>query len=299
MSPAIVTATAGRFALAGVVLAVIVVHGALPCAAQPGQIPAQTEALPPALPVPPAPPAPLAPGERLRLAVHALDSGNYRETVELLVPLLLGRPGEGSAFEALDRRDRAEAFRVHGLALFFLDRRDAAEAAFLRYLELDVDARLDPALVPPEAIVFFEDVRSRHAAELRKFRPKPKPRRYWALNLIPVAGQMQNHHYRKGWFIAGLGTVLAATHITTYFVLDSWCDPATRVCRSGDEARTDAARSLRVFNIASGTLLIGLAIYSVADGFLNYKQTDTQETTALDLAPLGSHGAQVVLRGRF
>ena len=234
----------------------------------------------------------LSPLEALSRAVEAVDNGDYQRAVDLLTPLLAPRltprPSAGGTDTSLEAQDIVEAWRTYGLALFFLDHPDRAERAFLEYLKLDVDAGLDPTLVPPEAIVFFEDVRSRHAAELRKYRPKPAAKRYWALNFIPVAGQLQNRHRKKAWLVAGAGVALIATNVSTFAVLSRWCDDRTDVCRSGQDSRSDAARTLRVVNIASAALLTGLAVYAIADGFYHFK-----------LTPRGTDGVQMTFVGRF
>jgi hypothetical protein len=251
----------------------------------------------------------------------ALDEGAYQRAADLVAPLVgaspgsrpgetgpdpagdpvapsVGRPGSGAASRpaGLDRSDQAEAWRIHGLALFFLGRYGGAEISFFEYLKLDVDGRLDPALVPPEAIVFFEDVRARNAAELRKYRPAPRRKRSWALNLLPPAGQFQNRDHTKGWLIAGTGTVLLATNVSSFLILRDWCDPATGTCTSGGEPRTEEARTLRAVNLISGALFFGLLTYGIVDGFVHYRRHD--DSLSIGLVP-GQDGASVFLHGRF
>ena len=169
----------------------------------------------------------------LRDASAALEAGEHQRAADLARGVL--------ANSDVPAPDRAEAYRLFGLASFFLERFPDAEEAFLAYLKIEVDGRLDPAVVPPEAIVFFEDVRARHAAELRKYRPGPERRRYRALNLLPPAGQFQNGEPTKGWIIAGLGGLALATNIGSYVVLRRWCDDDTGVCKSDGESRTGLA----------------------------------------------------------
>ncbi len=164
--------------------------------------------------------------------------------------------------------DRAEAHRVRGLAHFFLGAYADAEAELVAYLELELDATLDPTQYPPEAVSFFEDVRTRHAAALKKKRPRQ--RRYKLLNLIPPIGQIQNKQYTRAWVFGGIEVALAATHLTTYFVLRSQCDGDGFTCESGGTADTTSARRLRFVNYASGAALIGVYLYGVIDGFRGY-----------------------------
>lgn len=244
----------------------------------------------------------------LSRARAAMDSGDHRRAADLALRVLRAAgaapeaaPGGTADAEpgvttgaTIDRPDRAEAWRLYGLALFFLERYRSSERAFVEYLKLDTDGRLDPVLVPPEAVSFFEEVRARHAAELRRYRPGPEKKRVWALNLLPPAGQFQNAQPTKGWLIAGAGSALLATHVTTFLVLRSWCDTGTGVCASDGQSRTESARRLRSLNLISGALLLGVVAYGVVDGVANYdRRPSTLSVTA------GAGSAAVLIGGRY
>lgn len=227
-----------------------------------------------------------APTAILNQARAAMDRGEHERAANLALSVINAQGNaqgkeQPATAPAMDPHDRAEAWRIYGLALFFLGRYPAAEIAFVEYLKLDVEGRLDPALFPPEVVSFFEDVRARHAAELRAYRPRPRDRRAWALNLLPPAGQFQNRDHGKGWIIAGTGSVLLATNITTFLVLREWCDASTGVCRSGNESREDEGRLLRSINLVSGALLVGVVAYGVADGFYHYRRAGHSPSIAL------------------
>lgn len=230
----------------------------------------------------------------LQAAADALQLGEYESAERISARVVLSGP-------SLARHDRAEGWRIYGLALFFLERTKQAEHALLEFLKLQPDAVLDPALVPPEAIRFFDDLRLEHADELAQYRPRPKRNRYWALNLAPPAGQFQNGDTAKAWTLTGLGVALAATNIVTFLVLKGWCDNPDDTC---DEGRTDDARSLRRVNYATGAALAALYLYAVWDGFSGHRRIDREEKAAqermfsFDLRPMGS-GAVFVLEGRF
>lgn len=205
-------------------------------------------------------PAAAQPGDTagsLTAAQDAIASGEYDRAIELASSVV--------SAEAAAKADFAEAHRLLGLAHYFRGNTVIAEEEFLAYLKLDLDGRLDPAVVPPEAVAFFEDVRSRHAAELRKLRPRQ--RRYGWLNLLPPGGQIQNKQYTKAWVIGGAEVALAATHLTTFFVLRSWCGNNDNTCTSGGTDIPDKARKVRTVNYLSGAALIGVYLYGVVDGF--------------------------------
>jgi hypothetical protein len=221
-------------------------------------------------------------GGILRDASAALDAGEHQRAADLARGVL--------ANPDVPAPDRAEAWRLFGLASFFLERFPDAEEAFLAYLKIEVDGRLDPAVVPPEAIVFFEDVRARHAAELRKYRPGPERRRYRALNLLPPAGQFQNGHPTKGWVIAGLGSLALATNIGTYAVLRRWCDDSTGVCRSDGESRTDSARTMRTVNMTAGVVFVGTVLYGMYDGFRHFRPSRARARASVQIVPAPDGG---------
>jgi hypothetical protein len=217
----------------------------------------------------------------LAAAGRLLSSGAWDEAAARVAPLI----EEPSLLHA----ERAEAYRIHGLALFFLDRRDGAESSLRRYLELEPDAHLDPALYPPEAVVFLEDVRTRSA------KPPPRRRRSPGLSLLPPLGQVQNGDRGKAWAIGIAGVALLGANLTTYAMLASSCRE-DRTC-DRDPAQ---ARVLRVANLTTGALLVGVWAYGVVDGLVGYRRMErTERGWRLSAAPAGASGAVVAAFGAF
>ena len=177
-----------------------------------------------------------------------------------------------------------------GLALILAPDLRREEPRFVAGL-LDVP-RLDPSVVPPEAIAFFEDVRARSAVEAKP--PRTTRSRIFVLNFIPAAGPFQNGHRVKGFLVGGGLVVLAATSVTTYFVLDSWCGDDHLCESSSGRDRAGSARTLQGVNIAAGIGAIALYAYGVVDGIIYYRR----KGAALRLEPTQGGGA-VVLGGRF
>ncbi len=217
--------------------------------------------------------------------VHAQDN----PLVDTQTPLALAarqlEDGELVSAERTLRRfllqpsaERAEAFRLLGLSLFYQERALEARAAFLDYLLLRPDAHLDPALVPPEAISVFEDVRARNFSEIESRRPKPKKKRYMLLNLVPGAGQLQNGDSAKAVVIGlGLGAAITA-NVASYYWLTKNCDKQTRVCGEPDEPSSKAT-DIQVLNQLSGATAIGIYVYAVIDGYLGYRSAERAEKT--------------------
>ena len=233
----------------------------------------------------------------LEAAAAALHRSDFEQAAALA-------GGVASILDDIDKIDRAEAWRIYGLSLYFLERNAEAEKAFLQYLLLSARqsqrASLDPALVPPEAMTFFEDVRTRHAAEIDEAFPKPEKKKRWWFNALPTAGQFQNGHTTKAWLV-GIGFVaFGATNLATYAMLQSRCDAVTDECEGG----ADAARTLKTINYVSGALWIGITAYYVVDGFLYYfkgqkrSRRERSDAVSLGIAPSPS-GAYLSISGGF
>lgn len=229
------------------------------------------------------------PADALRDGNAAAAEGDWSRVTALVDPLLR---------DQLPPAELAEAHRLAGIAAYFQQRATAAEHHFLAYLRLELDARLDPALYPPEVVNFFNDVRIRHQAELRaRDKARRPPKRYWILNLVPPLGQVQNGDRTKAYVFGGLIGAFAIGNVTSYLVLRSWC---TRVSGSGgasatcDERESGAAR-LRAVNIATGVGLILAYGFGVYDGVSNYRRRESMQPF---VAP-ATGGGVVGVTGRF
>lgn len=212
-------------------------------------------------------PAPTATSDVLREGNAAALAGDWPRVAVLVDPLLE---------RELSTLDRGEAHRLAGLAAFFQQRTDAAEGHFLAYLRIESDGRLDPALYPPDAVAFFNDVASRHGAELRALRVRPS--RSWVKTLLPPLGQIQNGDRTTAYVLGiALGTLLV-TNLTTYAYLRAWCNHTdgsaggVLTCDEDGGDHTAAAKRLRPLNIASGIALGAVYIYGVYDGVRGYRR---------------------------
>jgi hypothetical protein len=229
----------------------------------------------------------------LREANAAALAGDWPRVAELVDPLLQ---------HALPVADFAEAHRLAGLAAFFQTRSRDAEAHFLAYLRLDLEGRLDPALYPPDVVAFFNDVASRHAAELRALHA-PLRRRVWWYTLVPPVGQIQNGDRTKAYVLGGVLGALLITNLTTYAYLRAWCDHTDGraggglTCDDGHDF-TSAANKLRPVNIASGIGFWVVYVYSVCDGIRGYRRV-SREQTLQPFAAISAGTSVFGLAGRF
>jgi len=229
--------------------------------------------------------------DRLRDGNAAAAAGDWQRVRTIVDPLF---------HIPIARNDLAEAHRLAGLAAYFLHEPKAAENHFLSYLQIDLDGRLDPSLYPPDVVSFFQDVQVRHAAELRARRPKP--RRYWLLNLIPPGGQIQNGERTKAIVVGSLLGTFALANVSSYFILKSWCqqvtgENGTSVICDDTRDRSRSASHLRTVNLISGVGLILTYLYGVYDGVHGYRQRQREQVVPFVVPATG--GGVVGVGGRF
>jgi tetratricopeptide (TPR) repeat protein len=105
--------------------------------------------------------------EQMNRARTNYEYGEYAAAEKLLSALV-----EVGRFESESLA--AEAWRLLGLSRFYLGRRPEAVNAFLEMLYIDPDAELDPFLVPPAAIAFFDKVKKDHEAQLAPVRERKR-----------------------------------------------------------------------------------------------------------------------------
>jgi len=157
-----------------------------------------------------------------------------------------------------------EAWRILGLSEYQLGNKGAARAAFIQLLSIDPDQVLDPFLVPPPVVDFFDNVRVEAEPELAPLRERKKQlkeqerladearRRLLAeelirsgppskviivqehiflLNFLPFGvGQFQNGDTTKGIIIAVSQVVLGAVNIGAIFAHNAIADDPSRRC---------------------------------------------------------------------
>jgi len=204
-------------------------------------------------------PAPLSHAESpIADALERFDFGDYEAVVNRLRPIV-----ENGARELPLQVDRIEALRVYGIACTLTDRKTAAEGAFLLLMREEPQTRLDPRLVRPEAVAFFDEVRLRHREELLAVYRRTVPRYNWGLDLLPVVGQFQNHQRVKGFVLGGLELALLGGTIVTYSLLTHY--EGHDHTFTGHEALYDSARGI---NITCFTALLAVTAYGIIDAFV-------------------------------
>jgi tetratricopeptide (TPR) repeat protein len=201
----------------------------------------------------------LAPSE-LKRAKDRFEFGAYADAAGTLRQLLAGDP-DMSEPEFLD------AYRMLGIAEYHLGDLPQARAAFVNLLSYDPDYALDPFLVPPAIVEFFDRVKKEHEPALAPLRERRQALRaqqrladeakrkllseealrtgpptrvvrvekhHYFFNWLPLgAGQYQNGDKAKGTAIAAGEVVLAAVNLTAILVHNQIAQDTSRSCVSG------------------------------------------------------------------
>jgi hypothetical protein len=229
----------------------------------------------------------------LREGNTAALAGDWPRVSELVEPLLQ---------QALANADLAEAHRLTGIAAFFQLRRELAERHFVAYLRIERDGRLDPALYPPDVVAYFNDVASRHAAELRALRA-PQKQRIWWLTLLPPLGQLQNGEHGKAYMIGGMLGLSLGVNLITYQRLRAWCDHTdgsgggALSCQDGGN-HTREAQALLPWNVVSGIAALATYAYGVYDGIREYCRA-SRKRTLQPFSAGSTRGGVIGVVGRF
>lgn len=183
---------------------------------------------------------PPPPHPDLRRASARFEFGAWADAAAIVRQFLSRNPKPSEA-------DAILAYRILGIAEWNLGDKAQARSAFVSLLSVDPDYKLDPFLVPPAIVEFFEEVRREHEPTLGPLRegrhalkeqerlaeearrrllaeerarsgPPTKvirvQERIYALNWVPFgAGQFQNGDRAKGTALAAGELVLGAANI--------------------------------------------------------------------------------------
>lgn len=232
-----------------------------------------------------------APRDDLRDAENAYLYGDYRRVIEKVTPLI--EPD----IRLVDLDDQARAYELLGLAHFYLHEEQKARRVFERLIRLDPQRRLDPLVVPPAAIAFYDRLRTEMADELRAEREafirrrREEEERRRRENMVEIEreyrrnsrlvavmpfgiGQFQNGDTALG--VAFLTTELAAIGLSigAYLAVEDLRRPTGRFS-SADLPR---AESLQTVQVASGAAALGLMVLGAAHALLTFEEhTEVQE----------------------
>jgi hypothetical protein len=175
---------------------------------------------------------------------------------------------------------RAQALRYLGIGLYLTGRQEGAETAFFDLLRLRPHARLEATTTRPDVVAFFENVRRRHAAEIKEAASN-RPGKNLALAFLPPLGQFQSGHKARGITIAALEVLSLGAAIGTDLTLKSWDKyPGHTFMPPAGTPGTNhqaAARILQPMNWVSIALFASTLIVGIIDGVASYVAVEPED----------------------
>jgi tetratricopeptide (TPR) repeat protein len=196
----------------------------------------------------------------LKRAKDRFEFGAYADAAGALRRLLAGQPD-------LTDDEAVDAYRMLGISEYHLGDLPQARAAFVNLLSYDPDYALDPFLVPPPIVDFFDRVKKEHEPALAPLRERRRSlrqqqrladdarrrllaeeaartgpptkvvrvqERLYLFNWMPLgAGQFQNGQKAKGTAIAAGQIALGLVNISAIVVHNQLAEDRTRTCVSG------------------------------------------------------------------
>lgn len=169
--------------------------------------------------------------------------------------------------------ERAQALRYLGIGLYLTGRQEGAETAFFDLLRLRPNTRLDPTNTRPDVVGFFENVRRRHAAEIKEAASN-RPGKSLALAFLPPMGQFQSGHKARGITIAALEVLSLGTAIATDLQLRSW-DSQYAGHTFGPHRGT--AETLKSINNVSVAVFAATLVVGIIDGVASYYAVEPED----------------------
>jgi len=268
--------------------------------------------------------------ERFASGKLEFEHKNFGNALQLLRPLL------EPVVQLAKEEDIVLARELLGLVYFYTGNEEGARDQFRRLLYLRPRHRLDPFLIPPQAVRFFDQIwsdpqmkeqlekiekeqeeRDRLDAEKNKPQVKTLVRReylkqvdtehYRLVAFLPFGlGQFQNGHTLKGVLLATGGGLALATNVVCYGLQLALANDQGQYSK----AEIPTIRALRVTQYVSLGVLAGLWAYGAIDANLYFTpvtqgpvvpvRQETEELTSPVVGPAAFEGgAGLVVTGRF
>jgi hypothetical protein len=195
----------------------------------------------------------------LKRAKDRFEFGAWADCAGTLRPFLSRDP-------RLSDEEAVEAWRLLGLSEYHLGDKPAARTAFVNLLSFDPDFSLDPFLVPPPIVDFFDKVKREHEPDLKPLRERKRAlreqqrladeakrrllaeeqarngpptrtlrvqERVYLLNWMPFGvGQFQNGDRSKGTALAAGQLTLGLINIAAIVAHGQIADDRSRMCTS-------------------------------------------------------------------
>ncbi len=226
-----------------------------------------------------------APADGLRDAENSYLYGDYPRVIRKLTPLV------DPDIMLPEPEQQARAYELLGLAHYFVDDQGNAKKFFQRLIRLRPDRRLDPVLVPPPVVAFFEQIKASLAQEieatreaLRKEKEAEEARRRRALATLVVSevqvnsqleamlpfgiGQFQNRDKTLGYVFLASEILAIGTSAGLYLGIESMRRPDGRF---GSED-LDQVEMMQYGQLTAGWLAVALVALGAAHALYHFEE---------------------------
>lgn len=225
--------------------------------------------------------------------------GDFNAVVSTLTPLI------DPNIQLTDPEDLARAYELLGLSHFYLDQRDDARRIFKRLVLFRPETRLNPVLVPPPAVAFYEAVRASLADDIARERAALERRRREEAErlrranqviieietrrpsrlaaVLPFgAGQFQNDDPVLGGLFLGTELITAGLSVTFFLMAEDLRLTTGRFARED----LDRARSLQTAQLITGGAAATLMVLGAVQALWAFRErVEVGRTTRRPSAP--------------
>lgn len=228
------------------------------------------------------------PVDELRDAENWFVYGDFERVVLKLAPLVDPKS------QLADRRDLARSYELLGLSCFYLRREAEARKYFERLVRLEPEKQLDPLVVPPPAVHFYDDLRRSMADEIARQREalqkqlaEEEERRRQAnivvekielrrnsrlVAAMPLGiGQFQDGQVLAGGLLLGTQVALAGLSGAFYLATENLRQPSGRYARA-DVSRAEAYQAVQ---LSTGYAAVLVALGGIVHAQLTFRE-DTE-----------------------
>lgn len=243
------------------------------------------------------------PTDDLRDAENSYLYGDYPRVVAKLTPLV--EPD----IRLADPENVARAYELLGLAHSFLNKPEPARKFFAKLIRFRPDKRLNPMLVPPTTIAFFDQIRAeleqeiaKERAALRKAREEEAARRKAAsttkllvetrrnsrlVAAMPFGlGQFQNDDPIMGATFLGTEVLAAGLSFGFFAAVEQLRQPSGRF-QPQDKSQ---AETLQQAQLISGGVALALMVAGVIHAQITFEEQSTTSTTVISPGQNGPTG---------
>ena len=195
-----------------------------------------------------------------QLGVYYYEHGDYATAITYLTGSLLH----------LEKPQKKKALELLGIIYFIKGDKQKSRYYFSKLLDIDADYSLDPLFVPPEIVLFFNEIRKQKQSILTTVTP-PEPKRSLFITTVKRGarflpfgiGYAVEGKSRKALIFGIIEGFLIVTNISLYYYRRCALKPCSDKYYPPD--RIGEAKTLQTIQLITGYIWISLWGYNIVD----------------------------------